>query len=113
MNGRQWFASGALRRLFPQYNRRIELANAYQTVFDSPEGSRVLRDLLTAGGLLSTSVVEGDAQLTAYNEGKRALALHILHRLRWSEGELMQLGQELTAEEIEAREQAMSQETMT
>ena len=89
---------------FPRLHRRYALATAYSRAFGSPEGQLVLRDLLREGGMLSVSHVEGDAHSTAFNDGKRALALHIVQRLRWSEGELLQLGQELAADTLAGME---------
>lgn len=67
----------------------------------------VLRDLLGAGGVLAVSHVQGDPYDTAFNDGKRALALHLLQRLRWSESELLQLGERLTADELAERSAVM------
>jgi hypothetical protein len=108
MNLRTMFNQGLV-RAFPHLQRRLEMANAYQAVFDGPQGQRVLRDILHAGGVLNVAYTEGDSGGTHFNDGKRALALHILDRLRWSEGELLQLGQEVTFEELTAREALQEQ----
>lgn len=74
--------------------RRIALARAYRNVFASPgppgDAQLVLHDILREGGILSTSVEPG---LTKFNEGKRALALYILARLRWKEGDAVRLAE--------------------
>jgi hypothetical protein len=100
---RDWFNRGTL-KAFPHVQRRLELANAYQAAFQSGDGRIVLRDLLQQGGLLSVSHVEGDSHATAFNDGKRAMALHIVERLRWSEGEMLRLGEEVTLDQVMAHE---------
>ena len=103
---RHYFVGGYLRRHFPHLQRRLDVANAYQRVFDSPEGKIVLRDWLNVAAVLSTPFVEGDSHATAFNAGRQSMGLHALDRLRWSEGELLQLGQEITWEELAERERA-------
>jgi hypothetical protein len=87
-------AATTLRKVFDQWKRERATASAYKRVFESPEGEIVLRDLITEGGLLSVSHVSGDSHDTAFNDGKRALALHIFQRLRWSEPELVKIASE-------------------
>ena len=79
---------------------------AYHTVFDGAEGQIVLTDILRTAGMLQTSVVAGDAQMTAFNEGKRAIGLHIINHLRWSETEVMQLALQRTAQQLHEAEEA-------
>ncbi len=72
--------------------RRIALAHAYRNVLGAEGDSKlVLHDLLREGGILATSVEPG---LTEFNEGKRALALYILARLRWKEADAIKLAME-------------------
>jgi len=80
----------ALRRWIP----RLAINAAYRAVFTSPDGEKVLRDLMKRGGLLETSMVEGDPHLTAFKEGKRAVILDVLAELRWSEKEIAGLARE-------------------
>lgn len=89
-----------MRNLFKNASARLRavqsmlrVRRAYR-IFDTPEGRMVLGDLFNAAGMLSPATVEGDPYLTHFNDGKRALALHILERLRWSEMELLRLAQE-------------------
>ena len=89
-----------LRRLAP----RIALHHAYQGVFGTPEGRMVLHDLLREGGMLKTSHVLNDPADTAFREGKRAMALHLVGRLRWSESELLALAQQRTTDQLETGE---------
>ena len=71
--------------------RQRAIRSAYHLVFNSPEGKLVLHDLLAAGGVLETSMTPNDPQGTAWREGRRSLALEIIHKLRWTEGEMMAL----------------------
>ena len=87
--------------------RKRALRAAYHTVFGSPDGRLVLDDILQGAGVLQTSFVEGDAHSTSFNEGARRLALKILDRLSWSEGELRKLGERITANRL----QTMSADT--
>jgi hypothetical protein len=72
--------------------KRAMLLHAYaQTFVHSPAGEIVLLDLLREGGILSVSYQAEDPHQTSFNEGRRSMALTILERLRWTEGDLMQL----------------------
>ncbi len=61
---------------------RLEALKAdYVTTFGAkcgPGGESVLRDLYMEGGVMTTSFVPGDPYQTAFNEGTRAVAIHIL-----------------------------------
>lgn len=59
--------------------RRI--TKAYLDTLGQPEGEAVLHDILNFCGLASTSM-SADPHLTAFREGKRAVALYILKRMR-------------------------------
>lgn len=54
----------------------------YQQVFNTPAGEKVLHHLMKVCGIMQTSVVVGDTQGTAFNEGKRSVAIHILSQLK-------------------------------
>lgn len=58
------------------------LVNDYQDTFSGDSGKAVLMDLMKRSGILSTSMIKGDPQMTAFNEGKRAMVLEILSRCR-------------------------------
>jgi hypothetical protein len=79
---------------------RFADARAYEQVFASPDGKRVLYDILRAGGLLTISHVPGDPYSTEWNDGRRSLALHIVDQLRWNEAELVKLAQMQTDEDV-------------
>lgn len=108
MNLRTMFNSGLV-RAFPHLQKRLEMANAYQQVFDGPQGQRVLRDIIAAGGYLNEDIEPMSGGDALYRCGRRSMVAHILNRLRWSEGELLQLGQEVTYEELMVREQVQDQ----
>jgi hypothetical protein len=98
---REFFVNGMLRRHFPHLQKRLALADAYSQVFGLPAGQVVLRDLIREGGVLSVAADPDDSR---FYDGKRALALHVLDRLRWSASELQALGQEITYEQVMERE---------
>ncbi len=68
-------------------------AELYQRAFGTGDGQRVLADILDAAGILKNSQVDGDAYRTAYNEGRRSIALEILELLRWNALDVMKLSQ--------------------
>lgn len=66
---------------------------AYRSVFETDAGAIVLRDLAKFAGALETSVEAGDPQMTAFQEGRRAVFLHIAEKLRWNERDLLKLAE--------------------
>lgn len=60
----------------------------YKEVFSGPSGEYVLASLFDFLGFYKQSFVQGDAYLTAFNEGKRAAALHILQLIAMKEEDL-------------------------
>lgn len=79
---------------------RLQIATAYQRVYESAEGRDVIHDILREGGVLSVAHVEGDPGTSQFNDGKRALAIFICERLRWSEPELVALARETTTDQL-------------
>ena len=69
--------------------QRLSLHQHYQTIFESPQGKAVLHDLLAACGMFRTSQ-DSNPHTTAFNEGKRVIALHILDRMRLDKVEAIQ-----------------------
>ena len=70
--------------------RAADVAAAYRQQLD-PDGTRsrlVLADLAQVCMAGETSVVPGDPQGTAFNEGKRAIWLHIQSMLRLDPSEI-------------------------
>jgi hypothetical protein len=92
-----------LDRFKDMFSRQKAIRSAYHTVFDSPDGKLVLTDMLQAGGLLESSMVGGDAHMTHYREGRRSMALDLIHKLRWTEGEVMQLALQRTGDQLAAQ----------
>ena len=89
--------------------RQLRVNAAYQRLFETDDGKLVLLDLLAAGNLLQTSVIVDAPHMTSFNDGKRALALHIIERLRWSEGELVALAMRRTAAQISDAEASIGE----
>lgn len=104
---RDFYVRGML-KTFPQLQRRLDQAQAYQRVFVTGQASpdeckTVLRDLMQASLFLEVdAALIGDEAL--FRAGQRAIFAHILQRLRWAEGELLQLGQEATFDQVAAHE---------
>ena len=70
---------------------RAAVARGYQTVFSGPVGQMVLADIMTRAGMVGTSFVAGDPHATAFNEGKRRLALEIIERLNVSPDSVLRM----------------------
>lgn len=61
---------------FPPWAKK---AIDYHAVFTGTEdGKRVMKDLMLRNFIAQTTIVAGDAQLTAFNEGRRAAVLDIM-----------------------------------
>jgi hypothetical protein len=58
------------------------IIKSYSTVFDTPEGKKVLADLCSNGFIDTPSIDVNNPYQTAYNEGRRSMALHILNALQ-------------------------------
>ena len=95
--------NAGLLRAHPHTQRRLEMASAYQEVFAAPRGPVVLRDIIAAGGYLNEDVEPMSGEDALYRAGRRSIVAHILNRLRWSESELLQLGQKITYDELANR----------
>jgi hypothetical protein len=89
-----------LDRFKSSLDRLRRTRRAYQQVFGTPEGQIVLHDLLARCGVLETSVVHGDPYVTHFREGRRSVGLDLLHKLRWTEGDLHQLALAQTSEQL-------------
>lgn len=97
----------SIARLLTVFDKRKALAHAYQGTFNTPHGQIVLHDLLRKAGILEVAHEPGDPHTTAWRDGRRSMALEIINALRWTEGELVALAQQQTADEIaEVREAA-------
>ena len=54
-----------------------KLKDMYRQTFDSDAGKKVLTDLEARCNWRTSSYVAGDANATAFEEGKRAVILHV------------------------------------
>ena len=61
--------------------RSLSIIQSYKQTFETIHGKKVLWDLMKVSGMLSNGFVPGDSHATAYNEGGRQVALHILQKL--------------------------------
>lgn len=92
----------AVRRALARLGR---VPRAYQDVFRSPAGEIVLQDLAREAGVLAVATVRGDPTMSAFNDGKRAVWLHIARQLRWTEAQLMTLAEQAADQSVaDARE---------
>jgi len=71
----------------------------YQTVFSTPQGRRVLSDLVRTANVDRSTYVTGDSHQTAFNEGKRAIVMRILNRLHVSPEEVIRISKEIVVNE--------------
>lgn len=78
---------------------RIRLHESYQVVFQSPDGEKVLRHIMKVGNVTKPSFVAGDPHSTAFNEGRRHLALSILRFVGKDHKKLIQMIEEGTNDE--------------
>lgn len=92
-----------------QLKQRLADARAYERVFATPEGQRVLHDILRAGGILAIAHVAGDPFATAFQDGRRSLALHIIDQLRWNEAALNKLAQAQADDDMREQDHASDQ----
>lgn len=58
--------------------RASPMAAAWRRLAKTEDGQKVLGDLFREGRLLEPCFVPGDPYQTAFNEGRRRLALHVL-----------------------------------
>jgi hypothetical protein len=59
----------------------MQLAMDYRAVFGTPGGQRVLADLLQRAGLAQTTFRAGQADMTAYLEGRRRIGLEVVEMI--------------------------------
>lgn len=78
--------------------RQLARLRAYQAFFATPTGKLVIEDILERGGLFATSFDLRDG-MTAFNEGKRALALEILKNARLTERDFQRFIEQRTADD--------------
>jgi len=59
-----------------------QLRDMYKQTFDTDAGVKVLKDLEARSNWRTSSYVAGDANATAFEEGKRAVILHIYNMMQ-------------------------------
>jgi hypothetical protein len=80
-----------------EFGKKISEIKAERKIKDikvicaSPEGRRFMWDVIVnMGGVYGASFVAGSIDITAYNEGRRAIGLKILNRLNEADKSLLQ-----------------------
>ena len=63
----------------------------YRRTFGGEPGRRVLRDLMRRHYVLRSTQIVGDSHETAFNEGRRAVVLDVLHALSANEAAVREL----------------------
>jgi hypothetical protein len=73
---------------------RTALRDSYRTIFETPDGKRVLRHLMRVGFVTKSTFVAGDPHHTALNEGMRRIVLSIVNYAVKDHAELEKLTEE-------------------
>lgn len=81
-------------------HRRCELIEAYKRVFGSADGKKVLTDLLIACHEGRDTFVAGAPDLSAWNQGQRAVGLYIKTKLKLDTKKIMALLKEHEQERL-------------
>ncbi len=68
--------------------------NDYSIVFSSPEGQRVLHDLLRSAHVLEPTF-DREPNVAAFNEGQRNVALRIMSILQYTPTDFVGIAQEV------------------
>ena len=76
-------------------DRILQRNQRYRLVFAGSVGAFVRDDLFRLGHLGRPTYVPGDAVATAFNEGKRYMALHVASILNLSDEEIVERAQAL------------------
>ena len=84
----------AMDRAAAQLTRRKRTAAAFQANWNNPDGRIVLQDVINFCGLLTDVEAPSDADMRAYLDGRRSVAIHIFERMRFSDIELAELARE-------------------
>lgn len=71
--------------------RRLKIHEGFQAIFSGPEGQNVLMHICEQGFVFKSTHVTGDPCSTAFNEGKRELALKILKFVHRDHAELVKM----------------------
>ena len=86
--------------LLQTLHERLSIKRDYQAVFSTPEGQRVLRDLLRRGGVTRPDFTT-DPQKMLINEGHRHMVLSIYRQVHASDEPLLKMISEETQRQNE------------
>lgn len=89
-----------VRRLGAWWISRAALGEAYRRLYETSDGKLVLDDIMRQGGMIDDVFVGGATDVTAYNSGKRALALHVLRATQGGLSEVVALELQRQAESL-------------
>lgn len=70
-------------------SRRSDIALAYQRLFDSDDGRKVLHDLMKRCHVLHPINTPGDPYMTAFHDGERYAVLRIMQMINMDPAQLM------------------------
>ncbi len=76
-----------------RFERQRVLRGAYRTVFNSPQGEKVLADLADHGCMMRSTFIAGDPNATSFSEGARGVVLRIFDMIDKDESYLRELEQ--------------------
>lgn len=87
-----------------RHKKMLELGHCYRKVFNDPDGRKVFRDLMEICLTFATTMTGNS--WTYFNEGKRAIGLHILKMREFGfEKELKLMQRETYLKELEKEEE--------
>lgn len=75
-------------------NKLKDMALTYKRVFDTPDGKKVLRDLMNCSNFMN-STIGRDSHETYFNEGSRSIIIRILKTTNMSIEQIEQYVHEL------------------
>lgn len=76
-----------------RWGRLLLRKHDYATTFGTPEGKRVLKDLLKFTGVMQNSFFPGAADTTAFHEGRRRVGIRILKIMRMSPEDMARIAE--------------------
>jgi hypothetical protein len=78
------------------------LNQIYRRVYRTPDGERLIHDLLRECGILENPLEPGQPDVTNMNIGRQSIGLYVSQRLRMGEKELLELAAKSGDDEISA-----------
>ena len=76
---------------FKMKTHKANTIAAYQRIFSSPEGERVLLDLVKVARLDIPTFAAGDPHETSYREGERSIVLRIIKTINTDPAYVLEL----------------------